>query len=91
MEIRAANTTDLERLLEIDATIESARYLHLERGGEGLATAWRLEERPMRAKLVDSNTLDDDRRFSLRQVLSGIEEGVGLAGWTRICTPTMIW
>ena len=79
MEIRAATTTDLERLIEIDGTIESARYLHLERGGEGLATTWRLEERPLRAKLVDSNTVDDDRRFSLRQVLSDIEEGVGLA------------
>lgn len=79
MEIRPATAADLDRLADVDATIESARYLHLERSGQGLDVSWKLEERPLRSKLIDNNALDDERRFSLRQVLSGIEEGVGLA------------
>ena len=30
-------------------------------------------------KLIDRNILDEDRKFSLKQVLSGVEEGIGLA------------
>jgi GNAT superfamily N-acetyltransferase len=51
----------------------------LEQAGEGMTIAWRLEERPLREKLVNSNAVDDDQRFALRQVLGGIEEGIGLA------------
>jgi RimJ/RimL family protein N-acetyltransferase len=79
MQIRPAIPADLDRLIEIDATIESSRYLHLEQSGEGLALSWRLEERPLREKLIDRNAVDDDHRFALRQVLGGIEEGIGLA------------
>src|SRR5436305_8788123 len=79
MEIRPATAGDLDRLIEIDGTIESAQYLHVERGGEGLAATWRLEPRPLRTKLIDRNAVDDDRKFSLRQVLGGVEEGIGLA------------
>ena len=79
MEIRAATLSDLDRLLEIDGTVETSRYLHLERGGEGLAMSWKIEERPLRMKLIDPNPVDDDRRFALRQVLSGIEDGIALA------------
>jgi GNAT superfamily N-acetyltransferase len=79
MEIRAAVIRDLERLKEIDGTIESMRYLHVDRSGEGFATTWLLEERPLRARLIDPNAPDDDQRFVLRQVLDGIEEGIGLA------------
>jgi GNAT superfamily N-acetyltransferase len=80
MEIRPALTADLERLADIDGTIESSRYLHLERtGGEGVAVGWKLEERALRSKLIDNNAPDDERRFALRQVLGGIEEGVALA------------
>src|SRR5438270_772772 len=79
MEIRPAILADLDRLLEIDATIESTRYLHVDRSGEALASAWRLDERPLRAKLIDNNPPTDDLRFALRQVLSGVEEGAALA------------
>jgi ribosomal protein S18 acetylase RimI-like enzyme len=79
MQVRAATISDLDRLPEIDATIESSGYLHLERTGEGVAASWKLEERLLRTKLIDSNAATDDQRFSLRQVLSGIEEGAALA------------
>lgn len=78
MVIRPAQPDDLDRLIDIDATIESTEYLHLERGGEGLATAWRLEERPLREKLLDPNAFDEDRRFALKQLVGGIEDGVVL-------------
>src|SRR5688572_19824147 len=78
MEIRPATPRDLDSLAEIDGTVESARYLHLEQSGEGLATGWRLEERPLREKLIDPNRLGDDVLFVARQVVGGIEEGIVL-------------
>jgi ribosomal protein S18 acetylase RimI-like enzyme len=78
MQIRAGQPDDLERLIDLDGTIEAAEYLHVERAGEGLAMSWRLEERPLREKRVDSNAVDDDRRFAIRQVLGGVEEGTAL-------------
>lgn len=79
MELRTASVADLDRISEIDGTIESSRYLHLERGGEGINGRWRLDERPLRTKLVDPNTLNDERRFSVRQVLAGVEDGFAIA------------
>ena len=79
MQVRAAIVTDLDRLPEIDGTIESARYLHLERSGEGCDAQWKLEERPLRIKLIEPNAADDERKFAIRQVLAGIEDGFGLA------------
>jgi ribosomal protein S18 acetylase RimI-like enzyme len=78
MQIRAGQLDDLDRLIDLDGTIESAEYLHLERGGEGLGVSWRLEERPLREKRIDANAVDDDRRFTLKQVLAGVEEGTVL-------------
>src|ERR1041384_5298600 len=78
MDIRPMVTADLDRLGDIDATIESVRYLHLDRQGEKMSLSWKLEERPLREKLIQSNPLDDDRRFSAKQIVSGIEEGVAL-------------
>jgi ribosomal protein S18 acetylase RimI-like enzyme len=78
MQIRAGQLDDLDRLIDLDGTIESGEYLHLERGGEGLAISWRLEERPLRDKLIDANAVGDDRRFVLKQLLGGIEEGTVL-------------
>ena len=75
MQIRAGQPEDLERLIDLDGTIESAEYLHVERAGEGLAMEWRLEERPLREKRVDSNAVDEDRRFAIRQVLGGVRRG----------------
>ena len=48
MEIRPAGPTDLDALSEIDGTIQSSQYLHLERAGEGLGISLRLEERALR-------------------------------------------
>src|SRR5688572_18586768 len=78
MQIRPAIAADLDRLADIDGTIESARYLHLERSGGGLAIGWKLEERPLRQKMIEPNALDDERRFLLRQVLTGADEGLAL-------------
>src|SRR5262245_55599179 len=78
MQIRAATMSDLDRLLDVDGTIESEEYLHLERSGEGLATGWKLELRPMRSKLIESNALSEDRRFLLKQILTGADEGLAL-------------
>jgi len=78
MQIRAGQSEDLERLIDLDGTIESAEYLHVDRVGEGLAMGWRLEERPLREKRVDANAVDEDRRFAIRQVLGGVDDGTAL-------------
>lgn len=78
MEIRAATIADIDNLMEIDGTIESTHYLHVEQSGEGLALSWKLEERASRSPNVVSNPIDDDNRFFLRQMLSGADEGVAL-------------
>jgi ribosomal protein S18 acetylase RimI-like enzyme len=78
MQIRSATPADLEHLLDIDGTIESTEYLHLDRAGEGLAMGWKLELRPMRNKMIESNTLDDERRFLLKQIIAGADEGLVL-------------
>jgi RimJ/RimL family protein N-acetyltransferase len=78
MEIRSAKLRDLESLVDIDGTIESADYLHLEQTGEGLAAGWRLEERPLREKRIDPNRITDDVMFTARQIVSGADEGMVL-------------
>ena len=75
MEIRPVRPDDLDDLLEIDGTVESDEYLHLDRAGEGLAVSWRLEQRPLREKRIVPNRLDDDQTFTLRQVVTGADEG----------------
>ena len=70
---------DLDRLRDIDGTIQSSRYLHLDRSGEGLAVAWRLEERPLRERLIDPNTIGDETQFVMKQLVIGAEEGLALA------------
>src|SRR5213595_2076758 len=78
MQIRPVSATDLQAIAEIDGTVESARYLHLERSGEGLAAAWRLEERPARQKLIEPNRLSDESSFLLKQIATGADEGLAL-------------
>ena len=78
MQIRPAQPADLDGLIDIDGTIQSPQYLHVERAGEGVAPQWRLEERQAREKLLDSNPIDPDRRFTLKQILDGVEEGLVL-------------
>lgn len=78
MQIRPAVSSDLEQLSDIDGTITSANYLHVERAGEGYAQSWKLQERPLRTKLIEPNKLDDDGRFVMKQIVNGIEEGLAL-------------
>ena len=82
MEIRPVQPADLADLAEIDATVESTAYLHLERTSDaeapGIAVTWRLAERPLREKRVTPNRLDDDTQFVLKQVASGADEGLAL-------------
>ena len=76
MQIRPAKNEDLSSVQEIDGTIESSQYFHLDlSSGEGLMANWRLEERPARKKLVEPNRLDDDAAFTLKQIVGGVEEG----------------
>src|SRR5438552_9129855 len=78
MEIRPVRPEDLDDLLEIDGTIESSDYLHLEKSGEGLSVSWKLEQRPLREKRIAPNRLDDYQKFTLRQVVTGADEGFAL-------------
>jgi N-acetylglutamate synthase-like GNAT family acetyltransferase len=79
METRPGQLADLDHLIDLDATIEASDYLHVERSGEGLATGWRLEERPLREKRIDPNTITEDQRFTLKQLIGGVEDGLVLA------------
>jgi RimJ/RimL family protein N-acetyltransferase len=78
MQIRFLQPADLDQLADIDATVESLSYLHVDQSGAGLAMLWKIEERPLRSKLIASNPIDDDQRFSIRQIASGADEGIGL-------------
>jgi ribosomal protein S18 acetylase RimI-like enzyme len=78
MQIRPGTIADLDRLADIDGTVESSRYLHLEQSGEGLAASWRLEERPLRERVIDPNRLGDEAAFLVKQIVSGADEGMVL-------------
>ena len=78
MQIRPAVAADLEQLTDIDGTITSTNYLHVETSGEGVSRNWKLDERPLRSKLIEPNAIDDNARFSMKQIVGGIEEGVAL-------------
>lgn len=78
MQIRPAVAHDLDQLADIDGTITSTNYLHVEKSGEGFAQTWKIEERPLRSKLIEPNAIDDDARFSMKQIVGGIEEGLAL-------------
>jgi len=78
MQIRPAKPSDLEGIAEIDGTVESSRYLHVERSGEGIAPAWRIEDRPARQKVIDPNRMADDASFLVKQIVTGIDEGFAL-------------
>ena len=78
MQIRAATPADLAMIPEIDATIESSQYLHLDITGEGMALNLKLEPRPMRSKLIQSNPLGDEQSFTIKQIIGGAFEGTAL-------------
>src|SRR3954447_15587127 len=78
MQIRPVAAVDLDALAEIDGTVESTQYLHLDRAGEGLNRQWSIEQRPLRTKLIEQNPLSDEVRFVVRQIAAGVEEGISL-------------
>jgi RimJ/RimL family protein N-acetyltransferase len=78
MQIRPVTPADIDGLYDIDGTIESSQYLHLDRAGEGLDVSWKLAERPLREKRTLPNRLDEDRRFLLKQIATGADEGIVL-------------
>ena len=80
MEIRPAQAADLPDIAEIDGTVESGEYLHLERtpGEEGLSVTWKLTQRPLREARRERNRLADDAEFVLKQVATGADEGLAL-------------
>ncbi len=79
MQIRAVTADDLADVHEIDGTVESSDYLHVETSaGEGMMAAWLLERRKTRQKLIDPNRLNDEASFTLKQIVGGLEEGLAL-------------
>jgi ribosomal protein S18 acetylase RimI-like enzyme len=78
MELRSATAADLPGLVDIDATIESHRYLHIDHSGEGLNVQWKIEDRPLRERLISALPLDDDLQFIYRQVTTDIDDGIAL-------------
>jgi len=78
MEIRSVNPSDLNLLSEIDGTIDSSQYVHVDQSGDGLAMTWKLQERPLRERRVRPNPIDDEVSFWLKQIASGADEGIAL-------------
>jgi len=78
MQLRPMTPADLDQLEEIDATIESTHYMHLEKSGEPISLEWKLEERSLREKLIDPFRLTDESRFLAKQLASGADEGLAL-------------
>ncbi|MEM6312510.1 MAG: GNAT family N-acetyltransferase [Planctomycetota bacterium] len=83
MQLRPMTSTDLADLAEIDATIESTEYLHLQREDdaerETLSASWSLEPRELRDKLIKANPPGDDLEFTYKQVIAGVLEGMAWA------------
>jgi ribosomal protein S18 acetylase RimI-like enzyme len=78
VEIRPITPQDLGSLADIDATVESTEYLHLDQSGEGLNISWKIEKRPLRQKLIQSNPISQDNAFALKQITTGADEGFAL-------------
>jgi GNAT superfamily N-acetyltransferase len=78
MELRPAVPADLPGVIELDATIESLRYLHVDRTGDGLNVQWKIEDRPLRDRLIAPWPMDDDRQFMFKQLTGGVEDGVAV-------------
>jgi ribosomal protein S18 acetylase RimI-like enzyme len=75
---RPLTIADLAHLAEIDATVESSHYFHLNRTVDETSTNWRLERRALRERLIDSNRLNDDLEFFYKQMISGVEDGLAI-------------
>jgi ribosomal protein S18 acetylase RimI-like enzyme len=78
MEIRPVQPADLALLCEIDGTIDSSHYVHVDRIGDALDMTWKLQQRPLRERRVLQNPIDDEVGFWLKQISSGADEGISL-------------
>ncbi len=78
MEVRPVTLADLDAVREIDGTIHSPGYLHVDQSGEGLSLSWKLTERPLREARAVQNRLSDDVAFVLKQIAGGAEDGLTL-------------
>jgi GNAT superfamily N-acetyltransferase len=78
MELRNMTSTDLPDVIELDGIIESSHYLHVQNAGQGLTVTWTIDVRDLRKKLLDANQLDDERLFSIKQIIGGLDEGLAL-------------
>lgn len=54
------------------------RYLHLEQAGTGLEITWMLQERCLREKMIDANRFAEENIFAIKQIVTGVDEGVAL-------------
>jgi GNAT superfamily N-acetyltransferase len=78
MEIRTMTAGDMNLLGEIDATVESSQYLHIDRAGEGIEIGFKMQARELREKRIHRLALDVDQIFTIRQIVEGTEEGIAL-------------
>jgi GNAT superfamily N-acetyltransferase len=78
MEIRPMSAGDLLGVQDIDATVESAEYLHILREGEGLNSTWKIEPRRLSKARTHRNVLGDEAGFAVKQIVAGVEEGIAL-------------
>jgi ribosomal protein S18 acetylase RimI-like enzyme len=78
MRIRPTTPADLPHLADIDATGESAEYLHIDKTGEGLSLTFKTDLRRLREKRTHRHALDDDQSFAIKQIVEGITEGLAL-------------
>ncbi|HEY0008717.1 MAG TPA: GNAT family N-acetyltransferase [Tepidisphaeraceae bacterium] len=82
MDLRPATPADLDAVDDIDAVLESTQYLHVDFANDPEAeitsAQWKIEQRPLREKRIEANPISDDLRFTLKQVITGGDEGVAL-------------
>ena len=75
MELRPATTADTPDVLDIDGTVESHDYLHVDVTGEELSVGFKIEPRPLRDRLIAPLPMDDEQQFAFRQVAAGHDDG----------------
>jgi GNAT superfamily N-acetyltransferase len=78
MELRPATPSDLAGVIELDATMESHRYLHVDQSGDGMNWQWKVEDRPLRDRLITPWPLDDNLLYLFKQITGGVEDGMAV-------------
>ena len=75
MQIRPIQPGDLDFLDEIDATIQTDHYLHVDRAASAMSVSFRIDPRPLTERRSESNPLSDELRFLFKQIATGNDEG----------------